>query len=228
MPTATPICTGIAYNFSHTAIIMEHRSSCLPQWKPDTWDRCAGHLEDGELLSQSPSCHLWSRQQFFFFFFKILFVCLFVCSEMGKGGRNRGGETDQLPLTSPPVRTWPTTQACALTRNQTGEFSVHRPALNPLSHTSQGKPAILIGLGGNWRGETSPGECRPAVLVTEGSGSRQSSSGHETAFLLLPIWMAMVSVLELAIWFLVGWNPEPGPWGQAAPYIHTRTITAEL
>ena len=93
MPTATPICTGIAYNFSHTAIIMEHRSSCLPQWKPDTWDRCAGHLEDGELLSQSPSCHLWSRQQLYIYFFKILFVCLFVClfvQRWGKEGEIEG------------------------------------------------------------------------------------------------------------------------------------------
>ena len=31
-----------------------------------------------------------------------------------------------------------TTQACALTGNQTSDPLVHRPALNPLSHTSQG------------------------------------------------------------------------------------------
>ena len=34
--------------------------------------------------------------------------------------------------------TWPTTQACALTENRTSSLSVHRLALNPLSHTSQG------------------------------------------------------------------------------------------
>ena len=34
---------------------------------------------------------------------------------------------------------WPTTQACALTGNRTGNILVHRPALNPLRHTSQGK-----------------------------------------------------------------------------------------
>ena len=33
---------------------------------------------------------------------------------------------------------WPTTQACALTGNQTGDPLVHTLALNPLSHTSQG------------------------------------------------------------------------------------------
>ena len=52
--------------------------------------------------------------------------------------------TDPLPLTRPQVGTWPTTQACALTGNQTSDLSVHRPALNPLSHTSQGKVIYFI------------------------------------------------------------------------------------
>ena len=34
---------------------------------------------------------------------------------------------DQLPLTCPQVETWPATQVCALTRNRTGDLSVHRP-----------------------------------------------------------------------------------------------------
>ena len=45
---------------------------------------------------------------------------------------------DQLPLTHPHLWPWPTTQSCALTRNQTGDLWVCSPALNPLSHTSQG------------------------------------------------------------------------------------------
>ena len=44
----------------------------------------------------------------------------------------------QLPLTLTKLGTWPATQACALTGNQTGDPLVHRPALNPLSHMSQG------------------------------------------------------------------------------------------
>ena len=44
----------------------------------------------------------------------------------------------QLPLTCPPLGTWPATQACALTGNRTSYPLVHRLALNPLSHTSQG------------------------------------------------------------------------------------------
>ena len=70
---------------------------------------------------------------------KILFIYF---QREGKRGRRRGRETSaceryQLPLTCPPLGTWPTTQACALTGNQTGNLSVHKPALNPLSHTSQ-------------------------------------------------------------------------------------------
>ena len=45
---------------------------------------------------------------------------------------------DQLPLAHPQLGTWPATQACALTGNQTSNLSVSRLVLNPLSHTSQG------------------------------------------------------------------------------------------
>ena len=34
--------------------------------------------------------------------------------------------------------TWPATQVCALSGNQTRDPLVRRPALSPLSHTSQG------------------------------------------------------------------------------------------
>ena len=43
-----------------------------------------------------------------------------------------------LPLTLLLLETWPTTQAHALTGNQTSDLLVLRPALSPLSHTSQG------------------------------------------------------------------------------------------
>ena len=38
---------------------------------------------------------------------------------------------------SPAQQTWPSAQACALTRNWTSNPLVLRPAFNPLSHTSQ-------------------------------------------------------------------------------------------
>ena len=48
-----------------------------------------------------------------------------------------------LPLTCTLLGTWPTTQACALTGNQTGNLLVGRPVLNPLSHSSQGWALFL-------------------------------------------------------------------------------------
>ena len=64
----------------------------------------------------------------------LLFIYLF---------RRREGERERnislwLPLVHPLLGTWPATQAFALTGNQTGDLLVHRPALSPLSHTSQG------------------------------------------------------------------------------------------
>ena len=57
----------------------------------------------------------------------------------GKGGRKRERNSNLwLPLKCPLLRTWPTTQACALPGKQTSDTLVHRPVLNPLSHTSQG------------------------------------------------------------------------------------------
>ena len=53
-----------------------------------------------------------------------------------------------LPLTHPPLGTWPATQAHALTGNRTGDPLVRRSVLNPLSHTSQGRGSnCLMGTG---------------------------------------------------------------------------------
>ena len=51
--------------------------------------------------------------------------------------RGREGEKHQYVVASYSPY-WPSTQACALTGNQTSNPLVCRPALNPLSHTSQG------------------------------------------------------------------------------------------
>ena len=47
------------------------------------------------------------------------------------------------PLECPLLATWPVTQACVVTRNQTGDPLVCRPALNSVSHTSQGLKSFL-------------------------------------------------------------------------------------
>ena len=49
-----------------------------------------------------------------------------------------------LPLRHLLLRTWPATQACALMGNWTGDPLIHKPALNPLSHTSQGRTMIYF------------------------------------------------------------------------------------
>ena len=48
-----------------------------------------------------------------------------------------------LPLVHPQLGARPTTQACSLTGSQTSTPLVRRPALNPLSHTSQGQLIFL-------------------------------------------------------------------------------------
>ena len=44
----------------------------------------------------------------------------------------------QLPLAHPQPRTWPATQACALTEKGTGGLSVCGTKPSPLRHTSEG------------------------------------------------------------------------------------------
>ena len=69
---------------------------------------------------------------------------LFIFREKGREGEREGEkhryarETLIGYLLTPPTGDRPTTQACALTRNQTGDLSVHRLVLIPLSHASQG------------------------------------------------------------------------------------------
>ena len=52
--------------------------------------------------------------------------------------KERERNIDLLPLAHPQLGTWPATQACALTGNQTSNLLVLELVLNPLSHTSQG------------------------------------------------------------------------------------------
>ena len=75
-------------------------------------------------------------------FFK-LFIYLFL--EEGREAE-REGEKHQCVVASrsPPTGTWPATQACALTGNQTSDPLVCRPALHPLNHTSQSGKATYF------------------------------------------------------------------------------------
>ena len=77
--------------------------------------------------------------QVFFFLFRFY---LFIFRE-GKGERVRNIHV-WLPLTHPLLGTWPSTLACALTGNRTGNPLDHRLSLNPLSHTSQGCSVLFL------------------------------------------------------------------------------------
>ena len=55
----------------------------------------------------------------------------------------------------PLLGTWLATQACALTGNRTSDPLVHRPALNSLSHTSQGPSADSLGDASKWSHDES-------------------------------------------------------------------------
>ena len=72
----------------------------------------------------------------------ILFIYLFL--ERGEGWeKERERNINWLPLIPPQLGTWPITQACALTGNQTGDLSVCRMMPTLLSHTSQGQCQLL-------------------------------------------------------------------------------------
>ena len=99
-------------------------------------------------LHTSSSSHLGVAWGFLHCSFKLVFKYIYLNTHThtfysfleGKGGRKRGRETSMCP----PVGTLPATQACAPTGNRTSDPLVHRPVLNPLSHTSQGQTGIFL------------------------------------------------------------------------------------
>ena len=70
----------------------------------------------------------------------VIFFNFYLFLERGEGSEKKRESNINvlLPLVHPLPGTWPVTQACALTGNQTGYPLVCRLALSPLSHTSQG------------------------------------------------------------------------------------------
>ena len=84
---------------------------------------------------QAQIFHNWS------FLKKILFIFR---QRLREGEREGEKHQCMVACHAPPTGgIWPTTHACALTRNWTSDPVVRRPALNPLSHTSQGSELIL-------------------------------------------------------------------------------------
>ena len=132
-----------------------------PEKKPIPTIPISGHspspplqpLETSNLLSVLmdvpilDSSYIWIHTicgflcQAFFTQHNVFFIFLnwFIYRERGRKGE-REGEKHQCVVSShtPPTGDWAATQARALTGNQIGDPLVHRPALNPLSYSSQG------------------------------------------------------------------------------------------
>ena len=79
-----------------------------------------------------PNWAWWSSMNISVNCFYYLF---FLEREEGREKERERNSNVWLLLKLPGLQTKPTTQACALTGNQTGDPLVHRGALNPLSHT---------------------------------------------------------------------------------------------
>ena len=94
-----------------------------------------GQLSQGFKIG--PLEGLLSPKSDFFIFFKG-FIYLFLERRDKREKERERNINVWMPLVCPLQGTWPTTQACALTGNGTSNPLVHRLALSPLSHTSQG------------------------------------------------------------------------------------------
>ena len=86
---------------------------------------------------------VWPRQSVLNYFCFKDFIYLFL--DRGEGWEK---ESEKYPCVvasgTPPTGTWPETQICDLTWNGTGDLLVHRPVLNPLSHTNQGSVKLFF------------------------------------------------------------------------------------
>ena len=92
-------------------------------------------MESGRIRIQIPVSLF---QTLTLYFEKIFYFYLFLDRGEGSEKERERNINVWLPLTRPPSGTWPAIQACALTENRTSDPLLHRPVLNPLSHTSQG------------------------------------------------------------------------------------------
>ena len=92
----------------------------------------------------SPLLLFFITLSFVWLFFFLDFIYLVLEREEGRENEREGNINVWLHLMSPTQGTWPATQACALTGDRTCDPLVHRPALNPQSHTSQGCLGVVF------------------------------------------------------------------------------------
>ena len=108
--------------------------------------------------------------------FKKYFIYFFMegkgAEREGKRRRKRGRETSMCGCFShgPYWGTWPTTQACSLTGNQTGDPLVHRLVFNPLSkaifllHSAYGSLNSINIWSSLWKGTSRYSQFSPLIF----------------------------------------------------------------
>ena len=89
--------------------------------------QCSRH--SASAITKTQTCSIFNLT--YSSLFRIIILSKFYLFIFRERGREREREGEKH---------WPANQACARTRNQTHDLLVCRPALNPLSHTSQGPP----------------------------------------------------------------------------------------
>ena len=140
---STPSCRILALKYHYPRAETGGKKRYAWWWCQWKWESKNPLLHKiNENTSKNCQNHFFKTLKIDHRFFKG-FIYLFL--ERGEGREKKRQRTIDvwLPLARPPLWTWPTTQACALTGNQTDDLLVSRMAFNPLSHTSQG---LSIGL----------------------------------------------------------------------------------
>ena len=99
-----------------------------------------GFNTEKQLHLSAFSAFLFFLMLYILFFLKILFIYFY--RQEGREKERERKISVWLPLPHPLLGTWSATQACVLTGNRSNNPSVHRPVLNPLSHTSQGSISL--------------------------------------------------------------------------------------
>ena len=79
-------------------------------------------LSGGSYCATHFLCHPLSCSIFLTYFFFKDFIYLFLEKGEGRGKERKRNINVWLPLACPQLGTWPTTQACALTGNRTGDL----------------------------------------------------------------------------------------------------------
>ena len=111
---------------------------CAEKWAPSHMLLVGFSIPPAQLLWKH-----FCNSSLYIYIFKD-FVYLFL--ERGREGEREGERHQCVVASYPLMRTWPITQAHALTGNRTGNPVVCRPVLHPLSNTSQGNSSNILNI----------------------------------------------------------------------------------